>query len=94
MRFEWDKEKDAANQRKHRVSFKLAQQVFSDPFHLTIQDRYVEGEERWQSIGMVGAITVLLVASTFTEDNGEEVIRIISARKATRRERHLYGQQD
>jgi uncharacterized DUF497 family protein len=57
---------------------------------LTSRDREVEGEARWQTIGMVNGIHMILVAHTVDED--EELIRILSARKATRRERSIYAQ--
>ena len=74
------------------VSFETAALVFDDPYHLTRQDREVEGEPRWQTIGIVNGVHVLLVAHTVSED--EEVIRIFSARKATRRERSRYAQSN
>jgi len=92
MRFVWDAKKDRRNRTKHKVSFKTAALVFDDPSALSIQDRIVEVEERWQTLGMVGGIVILLVAHTFYEDSGEEIIRIISARKATPRERRIYLQ--
>ena len=64
--------------------------MFDDPNQLSIQDRYEGGEERWQTIGLVNGIAVLIVAHTFSDDDGEEIIRIISARKATPRERRRY----
>ena len=68
-------------------------QVFFDPLHLTVQDRVEGGEYRWQTIGQVGGAAVLLVAHTVTEDGPEpvEVIRIISARRATPQERKRYA---
>jgi len=69
--------------------------VFEDPDHLSIQDREVEGELRWQTIGMVQGKQILLVAHTLSEsvrEVNEEVIRIISARKATPQERSIYAQ--
>jgi len=50
----------------------------------------VAGEERWQTLGLVGGMVILLVAHTFYEENGEEIVRIISARKATPGERRIY----
>lgn len=90
MRFEWDPGKDELNLAKHGVSFDLARRVFDDPRHLSIQDSHVSGEERWQTLGLVGGIVVLLVAHTYREEEHGEVIRIISARKATRHERQIY----
>lgn len=74
------------------MSFELACLVFEDPWHLSIQDRHEDGEERWQTLGLVNSLVVLLVAHTYHNDNGEEVIRIISARKATPHERRSYEQ--
>lgn len=88
-RFTWDDRKDRANQKKHHISFEGASHVFDDPFLLSAQDREVDGETRWQTIGMVGT-HVLMVAHTIDEEAG--VIRVISARKATRRERSIYAQ--
>ena len=92
MRFEWDPNKSRANLRKHGVSFETASLVFDDPNHLSIQDRFEEGEERWQILGLAGGITILIVARTVAEQVGEEVIRIISARKATPAERRRYNE--
>lgn len=92
MRFVWDDEKNRRNRAKHKVSFEAAVLVFEDPNVLSIQDRIVEGEERWQTLGLVAGRVVLLVAHTFYEELGEEIVRIISARKATPRERASYFQ--
>ncbi len=73
-----------------KVSFETAQRVFNDPFHLSVQDRCENGEERWQTIGMVNGVIILLVAHTVKYDNETEIIRIISARKATLTERIKY----
>ena len=98
LRFDWDEIKNRSNQRKHDgIAFEMAVQVFRDPFRLTRQDRIEDGEERWQTLGVVHGVTVLLVAHTITEDDDEgepaEVIRIISARRATPRERKRYEQE-
>ncbi len=92
MRFVWNERKSRSNLAKHKVSFETAMLVFEDPFAISVQDRIGEGEERWQTLGMVGGVVVLLVAHTYEEENGEEVIRIVSARKATPRERMFYEQ--
>jgi len=94
MRFEWDEKKNQSNRAKHGLSFETARLVFDDPFHLSIQDRFSGGEERWQTIGKAGNIVLLLVAHTYQTEGGEELIRIISARKATKRERERYEQGD
>jgi hypothetical protein len=86
----WDARKNRVNKRKHRISFETAILVFDDPFHVTTQDREVEGEVRWQTIGMVNGTHILLVAHTLDEE--QDSIRILSARKATRQERRIYAQ--
>lgn len=85
-----DERKNRANQAKHRLSFETAALVFDDPHAISLPDREVEGEERWQTLGMAGGIAVVLVAHTEWEEGGEPRIRIISARKATQRERKIY----
>lgn len=88
--FEWDEQKEKANQQKHGVSFQLAAHVFSDPFALSVQDRFENGEYRWQTIGSVGSDRIVLVAHVNHYEDGTEIIRIISARKATKKERQNY----
>jgi hypothetical protein len=90
VRFEWDEAKNRANQRKHRVSFETAREVFDDPLHVSKPDRIVEGEQRWVTIGNIADLALLVVAHTYSDEEGEEVVRIISARKASRRERREY----
>jgi uncharacterized DUF497 family protein len=92
MRFHWDPNKSRANSRKHGISFETASQVFDDPHQLSTQDRFEDGEERWQTMGLINGITVVIVAHTVTSDDVEEVIRIISARKATPLERRRYNE--
>lgn len=94
MRVEWDEGKDLANRAKHGVSFETAKLVFDDPLHLSIQDRFEDGEERWRTIGLVGGVVLLLVAHTYRDGDAGEVVRIISARKASKRERVGYEQGD
>lgn len=91
MHFEWDESKNASNKQKHGISFELACLAFQDPFLLSLLDDRINHEERWQSIGMVGDQTIIFVAHTVREeDDHEETIRIISARKATPSERKFY----
>jgi uncharacterized DUF497 family protein len=94
-RFEWDPVKAAGNLRKHGVSFDTAIRAFADPFALIEQDRIEDSEHRWQTIGMVEGHQLLLVAHTIRDEDGQtvEVIRIISARRADRKERRRYEQQ-
>ena len=97
IRFEWDAAKAAANLQKHGVSFETAMRAFFDPFALTEQDRVEGGEQRWQTLGLVEGHLLLLVAHTIWEGPDEdqlvEVIRIISARRADRKERRLYEEE-
>jgi hypothetical protein len=90
MRFEWDEDKNRPNLRKHKISFANAKVVFNDPHALSYQEREVGSEERWQTLGVIGGSITVLVAHTYREEDGEEVIRIVSARKATPSERRAY----
>lgn len=89
--FEWDLVKARANERKHGIAFATALRVFADPLVVIEQDRIEGGEYRWQAIGMVG-VSLLIVAHTVREGDDEEIIRIISARRAERREWRRYEQ--
>ena len=92
MRFVWNEEKNRRNQLKHKVSFETAISVFDDPHAMSIQDRFVQGEERWQTLGLIEGAVALVVAHSIELEGEEEIIRIISARKATPREREIYAQ--
>jgi uncharacterized protein len=94
MRFEWDTTKSRINRTKHNgLDFETAARVFDDPGVILRSDRTVEGEQRWHAIGAVSA-ALLLVVHVYREDvDGEEIIRIISAREANQRERRIYIQQ-
>ena len=90
MVFDWDETKNRANRAKHRVSFEAAKLVFEDPHAVGVPDRVEEAEERWRTVGMAAGAVLLHVAHTYRAEGGEEYIRIISARKATLRERKVY----
>ena len=91
MRFEWDHRKNEANLRKHSVSFEEAREVFDDPLHLAILDhRFSYFEERWITVGRTAQQRVVVVVNLYFDDDGEEIIRIISARKATANEGRQY----
>jgi uncharacterized DUF497 family protein len=96
-RFEWDPAKAAINLRKHAISFDIAVRVFADPFALTEQVRIEGGEQRWQTLGIVDGYLLLVVAHTIRDDEEDgvpiEIIRIISARAADRKERRRYEQE-
>lgn len=94
MRFEWDEKKNRENYRKHGIRFEMAAEVFRDPFALTIADRTIEGEERLWTLGRVANLTILVVIHTVIAETDDDLIRIISARKATPRERRLYEEVD
>lgn len=93
MQFEWDEVKAVANIAKHGVSFTLAQEVWDDPLHLVIPEGIVDGEERWQAFGVVDGVVLLVVVHTYRDRDGEEVIRIIGARRATKHERKTYEEE-
>ncbi|MCX6631298.1 MAG: BrnT family toxin [Candidatus Solibacter sp.] len=95
MRFEWEADKNQSNQKKHtHIDFETASRVFADPNLMLRKDRVVDGEQRWHGIGAVRK-AVLLVVHAYREENsnGEEIIRIVSARKADPRERRIYLEQ-
>ena len=80
--FEWDDKKAASNRRKHGITFDDATQVFDDPYALAEQNRIEGGERRWQMIGMCAGLMILFVAYTVVEEGRNEIIRVISARRA------------
>ena len=88
MQFEWDRAKAAANLRKHRVSFQEASTALQDPLSTSFPDAAAEGEQRFVTIGISALGHLLVVAHTERGDT----IRLISARRATRRERGFYEQ--
>jgi len=91
--FEWDPTKARANLKKHGVSFEVAVTIFRDPQAVTVFDEeHDENEERWITMGIAEEGNLLVVIHTFKEMTSQEVIiRMISARRATRRERRQYG---
>ena len=92
LRFAWDATKDAQNRRKHRVSFAEAETVFADEHALLIDDpEHSTAEDRFILLGLSVKLQILVVVHAYREDQG--VIRIISARKATRKERDIYNQR-
>lgn len=70
MRLEWNDAKNRVNFKKHKISFETASLVFHDPHALSLQDRIVEGEQRWQTLGLIEDTIVVLVAHTYREENG------------------------
>jgi uncharacterized DUF497 family protein len=91
LRFEWDSQKAATNQKKHGVSFEEARSVFFDESARLIDDpAHSEDEARFILLGFSSALRILVVCHCYRSDGN--VIRIISARKATARESMSYQQ--
>ena len=88
MEFEWDEDKNESNLAKHGIDFEEASRVFLDPWRQEWLDDRDYTEERWQTIGVATFPRVLFVV--YTERGEGDVIRIISARKATKREEKAY----
>jgi uncharacterized DUF497 family protein len=90
MRFEWDEDKNQLNLSKHDIRFETATLVFDDPYALTMRDELFDEEVRWITVGAIGSSAIVLVVHTWFEKEGQEVIRIISARTAESHERKAY----
>ena len=89
LRFEWDAAKAATNVKKHGVSFEEAQSVFADERARLIDDPvHSDGEDRFLLLGLCSSLRLLVVCHCYRSEEG--VIRIISARKATKGERLYY----
>jgi len=89
MRFEWDPSKAASNAKKHKVTFEMAKTVFYDDFAVQFFDEeHSSDEDRFLLLGMSSDARLLLVCHCEREDG--DVIRIISARRATENEAHYY----
>lgn len=100
MRYEWDEAKNRQNQQNHGgISFELAALVFEDDCCLVDLDRIDEtGEQRWHAVGAAhiepeSAVLLVVVHAYRENHDGEEIIRIISARKAQKREIRRYQEQ-
>ena len=90
VRFEWDEKKNQSNLVKHGIDFQTARLIFDDPGCVTFIERSKDGEPRWHAIGFADGLILLVVVHTYRDAGTEELIRIISVRQATRRERKLY----
>ena len=89
LSFSWDEKKNKANQKKHKVSFEEAQSVFFDEDAIEYFDpEYSESEDRFIMLGLSAHLRVLVVCHCYREN--DSVIRMISARKATKKERTSY----
>lgn len=94
MLYQWDEEKNRINRAKHGVRFEQATKVFDDPFVVDHRQSVEDGEYRHSILGLVDGVVILLVV--FTDRSvglGEQVIRIVSARRADRSERLIYEKE-
>ena len=92
LRFAWDPRKAASNARKHRVSFQEAATAFADPLSLTVPDPdHSDAEARFLLLGLSDRQRLLVVTHVERDD---DLVRLISARLATRRERRQYEEGD
>ena len=90
--FEWDPEKAKINWKKHKVRFEHSATVFRDPKALTLyDDEHSENEDRWVTLGLASTGVLMVVHHTFNQlSDGNVNIRIISSRKAIKREKQQY----
>ena len=91
MKFEWDRQKAKANIAKHGVSFERAKAVFADELAIIEPDNDAT-EERWRIMGLAEGVLIFVVY-TEREIEGEQIIRLISARQPTRAERKRYEEE-
>jgi uncharacterized DUF497 family protein len=95
MRFVWDPIKAERNRKKHGVSFEAAKGIFHDPGQVVLENDFVDGEQRYLIIGMSAAFPTLLVAIfVAVDETSDEIIRVISARKAVAYEKNIYEDQN
>jgi uncharacterized protein len=94
IEFEWDEAKNLANQRKHGIDFEQASRVFYDPLHVCRFDRIEDGEVRFNTMGLVAGLQIVVVVHTDRYANDTEVIRVISARLATKPEKRIYENEN
>ena len=95
MRYPWSPEKADRNLRIRGISFEMAARVFLDPNHVVTENYFIEeeGEQRYQAIGKSRGLVLLLVVFVDRSGPEEEIIHIISARKATAYEKSVYQDQ-
>ena len=88
MRFAWDENKNEINKKKHGISFETAQEVFYDDNAILFDDPdHSIGEERFLIIGMTKSLKVCIVSHCYRDS--DNIIRLISAREATKHERKV-----
>lgn len=91
MKFVWDPAKEKMNIQKHNISFTEACYVFADQYSLNLFDeKHSQDEDRWITLGQTPSGKILVVVHTFRELYEMEVVRIISSRKASRKEIEEY----
>lgn len=92
MKIEWDEKKNKKNIKVHGVSFDEAKEILDDPFCISILDkRFDYSEERWISLGSTTTGKLLVIGyAYYLSRNVEDRIRMITARKATKKEREQY----
>jgi|TARA_B100000315_G_scaffold215359_1_gene214601 hypothetical protein len=90
--FEWDKNKARVNKKKHKVNFENAATIFKDPRAISLlDDLHSNKEDRWVTMGLSQNGPLLVVHHTYNQiDNKTAIIRIISSRKATKKEKLYY----
>lgn len=90
-RFDWNPRKNSENLRKHGVRFETASLVFEDPWILSRKDlSHDDAEDRYNALGEIAPNVVLFVVHTWRERDGNEIIRLISARKSSALEKRSY----
>ena len=94
MRFEWDENKSLSNQKKHGMNFGKAAEVFNDPYLVSYFENIYSNEERWSIIGFTTNLTLLVVIHMFPNIYEVDLVRIISARPATKTERKYYATEN
>jgi uncharacterized protein len=90
--FTWNAAKAASNLQKHGIAFEAAVQVFADPNKLVELDLHERSETRWRTVGRIEGNFVILVVHLDCEEGDREIIRLISARPASKLERKQYEQ--
>ena len=94
MQFTWDESKKAANPKRHPgVTFEMGIEAFDDPNQVVELDCLVEGQQRYHLIGLSGGLILVVVVYVDHSVPGNEVIRLISVRRAVKYEERLYEKQ-
>jgi uncharacterized protein len=94
MKFEWDKNKNISNIRKHGIDSAIAVEAFSDVNQVSLFDDTNENEDRWNIIGLTSNLALIFVVHTFQDQYDYEITRIISARPATAYKRKFYARKN